>query len=85
MTSCPREIRSVPRVSGLIMALPPGLSVMLRAWNCGCSARRRARARTLRPSRSVIKPREVTNSTMWTKVSVVSSRWRRGFFCQAPE
>ena len=84
MTSCPREMRSVPMVSAPIMALPPGLSVMLRAWTWGCSASRRASSRMRRPLRSVMMPREVTSSTQVTKVSVSVSRWRRVDLCQAP-
>ena len=74
MTSCPREIRSVPKVSALSMAWPPGLSVMLRAWKRGCSASRRASSRMRRPLRSVISPREVTNSTTVRKLLLCSSR-----------
>ena len=82
ITSCPRAIRSVPRVSELNMALPPGLSVMLRAWTRGSRAKPRASSRTRRPLRSVMTPREVTSSTQVTKVSVSLSKCASGCLTQ---
>src|SRR5437588_487826 len=42
ITSCPRESRSVPSVSGASMACPPGLSVIDRTSIRGLSASARA-------------------------------------------
>ncbi len=81
MTSWPREMRSLPKVSAQIMGLPPGLSVILAPWILGCSTRRRARVKTLRLFSSVRIPRDVTNSTMFTNSSDLLSKWRKDALC----
>ena len=69
-TSCPREIRSVPNVSPLSIALPPALSVMHKALIRGFWASSRANFNRRVPPRSVITPRVLTNSTQVTNVRV---------------
>ena len=56
ITSCPREIRSVPSASGDSIACPPGLSVIERTSIRGSAARSLASASTLAPPSEVIGP-----------------------------
>src|SRR5512145_1878966 len=67
ITSCPREIRSVPSASGDSIACPPGLSVIERTSIRGSAARSLASASTRAPPSEVIGPRLVTSSAATTK------------------
>src|SRR5918996_1614231 len=73
ITSCPRETRSVPSVSGASIACPPGLSVIERTSMRGSSASSRASRSTLRPRSALITPRLVTTSAATTNASGVAS------------
>src|SRR6266540_892931 len=67
ITSCPREMRSVPSASGASIALPPGLSVIESTWIRGSAESSRATARSSRPLSAAIRPRLVTSSAATTK------------------
>ena len=66
ITSWPREIRSVPRVSGESIAWPPGLSVIESTSIRGSAASSRATSRTRWLLSAVISPRLVTSSAATT-------------------
>ena len=66
ITSWPREIRSVPSVSGESIAFPPGLSVIDSTSMRGSSASSRAIFITRRLLSAVISPRLVTTSAATT-------------------
>ena len=63
ITSCPRESRSVPSVSGASMAWPPGLSVIDSTSMRASSASVRAFSTSARLRSAVTTPRAVTSST----------------------
>ena len=67
ITSCPREIMSVPSASGENIALPPGLSVIDSTSMRGSSASSRARSSTPPLPFAETSPRLVTISVATTK------------------
>ena len=70
ITSCPREMRSVPIVSADSIASPAGLSVIERTSMRGSATSSRAISRARRARVSVISPRLVTSSAAVMKRSV---------------
>ena len=77
ITSWPREIRSVPSVSGESIACPPGLSVIESTSTRGSAASSRATSRTRWLLSAVISPRLVTSSAATTNASGCANRSRR--------
>ena len=74
ITSCPREMRSVPIVSADSIASPAGLSVIERTSMRGSATSSRAISRARRARVSVISPRLVTSSAAVMKRSVSDRR-----------
>jgi len=77
ITSWPREIRSVPSVSGESIACPPGLSVIESTSTRGSAASSLASSRTLRLLSAVISPRLVTSSEATTNAPGCANCSRR--------
>ena len=84
ITSWPREIRSVPSVSGESIACPPGLSVIESTSTRGSAASSRATSSTRRLLSAVISPRLVTSSAATTNAPGCANRSRRGIVGSFP-
>ena len=78
ITSWPREIRSVPSVSGESIACPPGLSVIESTSTRGSAASSRAISITRRLLSAVISPRLVTSSAATTNAPGCANCSRKG-------